>query len=375
MPSDAPSSRRVVILLPHREIFGPAGAGAVAMVVRRLAAARSRYQPLVMGPSFDGARFPDVEFQPVRAMPWLPLSTTQRYAAAAAYALARQPPLPIEVHNKPDVALWLARLFPRRRVSLFLHNDPRSMRGARSALARGRLLQRLDYVVTVSDFLRTALLDGVQGTPSTMPAVIHNALDFAAIPPGLPASRRDKVILFVGRVVADKGADLFVAACARALPRLPGWRAEIIGADGFSPGGTDTGYIRRLRPEADAARVAMRGYEPQDAVLRAMGEAAIVVVPSRWPEPFGLTALEAMACGAALVCSGRGGLAEVMGDAGLPVDPDDPEAFSQALLRLAGDAGLRARLSAAGSKRARERFSLADAVRTLDALRDGADAS
>ena len=46
-----------------------------------------------------------------------------------------------------------------------------------------------------------------------------------------------------------------------------------------------------------------------------MARAAIVVVPSRWPEPFGLVALEALASGAALICSPRGGLPEVAGDA------------------------------------------------------------
>ncbi len=370
-PSTLPRGQ-VTILLPHRETFGPAGAGAVAMVVRRLAAGRSRYAALVAGPSFPGASFPGIDFRPIRTAPWLPLSASHRYAAAAAYALSRLPPGLIEVHNKPDVALWLARLFPQRRVSLFLHNDPRSMRGARSTDARRRLLRRLAYVVTVSDFVRQALLDGVPPAPGPAPSVIANALDLAAIPAGLAPPDRHQVVLFVGRVVADKGADLFVAACARAMPQLPGWRAEMIGADGFSAGGTETGYIRRLRPAAAAAGVTMHGHQPQERVLHAMARAAIVVVPSRWREPFGLTALEAMACGAALVCSGRGGLAEVMGDAGLRVDPEDVDAFSQALLRLAADPDLRAALSAAGRKRAQDRFSLVDAIAKLDDLRDGA---
>ena len=358
------------MLLPHREIFGPEGGGAVATVVRRLASARSRYRAIVVGPVFAGPAFPGIAFRPVRPAPWLPLSATQRYAARAARVVARLPPGLIEVHNKPDVALWLARLFPRRRVGLFLHNDPRVMRGARSPAARRHLLGRLAYVVTVSEFLRDALLDGVCQAPGPGPCVIHNALDLAAIPPGLAPADRERVILFVGRVVADKGADLFVAACARALPRLPGWRAEMIGADGFSAGGADTGFIRSLRPAAAAAGVVMLGHRPGEAVLHAMTRAAIVVVPSRWQEPFGLTALEAMACGAALVCSGRGGLAEVMGEAGLCVDPDDPEAFAQALVRLAGDGALRAQLSAAGRARVGARFSLENAVARLDDLRD-----
>jgi len=273
------------------------------------------------------------------------------------------------------VALWLARLFPRRRVSLFLHNDPRTMRGARSPRARLHLMDRLARVVTVSDFLRRALLDGVARAPGRAPLVIHNALDLAEVPAGLPPSEREKVILFVGRVVPDKGPDLFIAACAKAIPGLPGWRARMIGADGFSAGGPDTDFIRGLRPAAAAANVVLHGARPHAEVLRAMARAAIVVVPSRWSEPFGLTALEAMACGAALVCSGRGGLSEVIGDAGLLVDPEDSGAFAQTLLRLAGDAGLRANLSIAGLERVRGHFSIVDAVAKLDGLRDQAAAS
>lgn len=382
----SPGAPTVAIVLPHREAFGPAAAGAVAMVVRRLAAGPSRYRALVIGPPFQGPGFPDIPFLPARAMSWLPLTPTGRYAAGVARVLARLPPprlppprLPpdsapglIEVHNKPDVALWLARLFPQRRVSLFLHNDPRTMRGARSPRARQRLLHRLARIVTVSDFVRRALLDGVDQEPDRPPLVLHNALDPGEVPEGLPPAQRDKVILFAGRVVPDKGPDLFIAACARALPRLPGWRAEMIGADGFQAGAPDSGYVRTLRPAAAEAGVAMLGARSHAEVLQAMARAAIVVVPSRWAEPFGLTALEAMACGSALVCSGHGGLAEVAGEAALLADPEDTEAFAGALLRLAGDEGLRAALSAAGMQRARGCFSVADAVAQLDDLRDQA---
>ena len=66
-----------------------------------------------------------------------------------------------------------------------------------------------------------------------------------------------------------------------------------------------------------------------------MSRAAIVVVPSRWPEPFGLTALEALACGAALAYAPRGGLPEIAGPAAIPINPDDIPAFAETLIALA----------------------------------------
>ena len=357
----------IAIILPHREGFGPGTAGAVAAVVRRLATTPST--PVrVFGRRFEGPIFSGVKYQPVDPLRRLPLSLTQAYAAALIPALARMPAGPIEVHNKPDVATWLSRAFPHRPVSLFLHNDPRTMRGARSPAARHRLLARLAGVVTVSDHLRRALLDGVLH-PARAPVTIHNALDWSELPPLLPPHQRERVILFAGRVVADKAPDAFVAACGAALPVLPGWRAQIIGADGFSPDSQETDFIRSLRPTARAAGVEMLGYHPHEAVLRAMSRAAIVVVPSRWQEPFGLVALEAMACGAAVACSNRGGLAEITGETSLLFDPDDPDAGARNVVRLAVDPDLRATLSSASLLRARRLFGISDAVAKLDAFR------
>jgi glycosyltransferase involved in cell wall biosynthesis len=356
----------VAIVLPHREVFSPGAAGAIAGVVARLAAAPSAHHVHVLGRGFAGDLFPGIAFHPVDPGPRL-LGVTQSYLLGLLPVLRRLPPGPIEVHNKPDLARWLARLFPRRPVSLFLHNDPRTMRGSRSPAARRRLLDRLAGVATVSVWLRDALLDGVDPPPRRMPVVIHNALDPAALPAPLPPGERDRTILFAGRIVPDKAPDAFVAACAQALPQLPGWRAQLVGADGFAADGPETGFIRALRPIAAAAGVEWLGHLPPDAVLRAMSRAAIVVVPSRWQEPFGLTALEAMMCGAALVCSRRGGLAEIAGEACVGFDPDRPDAAG--LIALAQDPARLAALAAAGLNRAKAQFGLADAVLKLEEFR------
>ena len=179
---------------------------------------------------------------------------------------------------------------------------------------------------------------------------------------------RDRLILFAGRLVADKGADSFVAACARALPQLPGWRAEMIGADRFHQAAADTPFLTRLRVAAAEAGVSLPGYRPHQAVLESMARAAIVVVPSRWPEPFGLTALEAMACGAALVASDRGGLAELVRDAALVIDPNRPDLLGNALVGLARSEPERIRLAAAGLARAAA-FDLPAARSRLAAIR------
>jgi UDP-glucose:(glucosyl)LPS alpha-1,2-glucosyltransferase len=353
----------VAVVLPPREGFGPGRTGAIGMIAHRLGAV-SGFRTAMIGGNQAGPIFGDAQFHAARPPFWLPGNVNTRYAAGVARLLRHLWPALIEVHNRPEVALALARRLRGIPISLFLHNDPQSMRAARSPAERRILLSRLAGIVTVSEYLRRRLLEGV-APPHHGPVVLPNSIDLAA----LPAPRqRERVILFVGRVVPEKAPDAFVAACGIALPRLPGWRAEIIGADRFRAESQETRFERRVRDAALAVGVGLSGYRDHPEVLVALASAAIVVVPSRWQEPFGLVALEAMASGAALICAPRGGLPEVAGDAALYAEPDDPVALADAILALARDGGRRELLAAAGRSRARL-FDLQPTLASLAALR------
>jgi glycosyltransferase involved in cell wall biosynthesis len=353
---------RIVTVLPPREGFSPAAVGAVGMMVQLLAAPGD----LVIGNDSKGAaRFPCPEFMPVSRVFWPPFGRTERYMAGAVKRLRSLRPALVEVHNRANLARDVARALPGVPICLFLHNDPQAMRAAKTPAERAALLQRVT-VVCVSAYLQGRFMQGISGGPAAL--YLPNALDLAALPPKLPPEQRTPSFLFVGRAVADKGADAFVQAFADIRAALPGWRAVMIGADRFFPASPQTPFLKRLSAAAAAAGVAMQGYRPHADVLDAMAQAAVVVVPSRWQEPFGLTALEAMASGAALICAPHGGLPEVAGDAALYAAPDVPGQLATAMLRLAQDGALRAGLAAAGLARARL-FDAAAARARLAALR------
>jgi glycosyltransferase involved in cell wall biosynthesis len=145
----------------------------------------------------------------------------------------------------------------------------------------------------------------------------------------------------------------------------------MIGGDRFGPNSPETRFITALRPMTAAAGIAMHGYRPHADVQAALSAAAIAVVPSRWPEPFGLAALEAMAAGAALICTSQGALGDLVGEAALHVSPGDADALAQAIVALAMDAGLRAELSERGRRRAAD-FDLPVVAAELDRLRRAA---
>ncbi|WP_158742611.1 glycosyltransferase family 4 protein [Acidisphaera sp. L21] len=326
--------------------------GAIGLLVHRLA--RDAGGEVVGRPVEHP--FTDATFHP--STPGWGFTATSRYTAGVAATLRGIGPALVEVHNRPEIALSLARRFPR--VALFLHNDPQGMRGARTAAQRATLLQKVDRVITVSAHLRRQFLEGVEGDVTVMP----NCIDV----PERSRKVRERLILFVGRVVADKGADAFVEACAASLPQLPGWQAEMVGADRFAPDSPGTDFTAHIADRAQQAGVATTGYLSHAAAMERMGRAAIVVVPSRWPEPFGMTALEAMAHGAALICSRRGGLPEVAGNCAVYADPDAPGAIKDAILALANDPNRRTALAAAARKRA-QTYDTPVAVARLLALR------
>ncbi|MFT8421948.1 MAG: glycosyltransferase family 4 protein [Gluconacetobacter sp.] len=354
-------SAPVLTVLPPRERFAPGYAGAISLLVHRLAAPGD----IVVGSPVEQP-FADVEFLAVHRVPWIvwPRSTVGRYSAGVARIVRQVRPGLVEIHNRPDIALSLAGCFPDLPMTLTLHNDPRGMRGTMSPAQRATLARRM-RVIVVSDWVRQCFAEGLSDVAVT---VMPNCIDMASLPPPLPAAAREPTILFAGRVVADKGADAFVAACGEVLPHLPGWRARMIGADRCGEDSPETSFLRTLRPAAQAAGVEMTGYLPHGQVLEEMVRAAIVVVPSRWAEPFGLTALEAMACGAALVASPVGGLPDLVGDAAILAPPDPVAGLAAAIDDLAASPERRAALSVRGRARA-ALFDCVAARERLGALR------
>jgi glycosyltransferase involved in cell wall biosynthesis len=141
---------------------------------------------------------------------------------------------------------------------------------------------------------------------------------------------RTKELIFVGRLVSDKGADLLLKALAllEAKPRLT------IAGDG----------PERARLEKQAADLKLQpqvefiGNQNTGPLAKILNEHQILVVPSRWREPFGIVALEGIACGCVVLGSAEGGLAEAIGACGITFPNGNERALADALARLLGDA-------------------------------------
>lgn len=172
--------------------------------------------------------------------------------------------------------------------------------------------------------------------------LIENAYDDQVFHPGDagPFEAREGAV-FVGRLVSDKGACIAVQAIARlrALGRpLP---LTLVGEGPERAALTEEG--RRLGV-ADLIHFAGRLSPPE--VATRLRRARYLLVPSLWEEPFGIVALEGIACGCLVVASESGGLGDAVGGCGLLVPRGDAEALADALVRLESDANLRLQLVA-----------------------------
>jgi glycosyltransferase involved in cell wall biosynthesis len=152
--------------------------------------------------------------------------------------------------------------------------------------------------------------------------------------------------LFVGNPLPHKNVERLLEAFA-GVPTVTG---PLVMA-GVRPGGQPA-LDRAIAARGLRGRVTLLGSVPETALVLLYQGATALVIPSLW-EGFGLPALEAMACGTPVVASNRGGLPEVIGDAGVLVDPTNVDALRVALYNLGVDLPLRAALRAAGLARAR----------------------
>lgn len=175
----------------------------------------------------------------------------------------------------------------------------------------------------------------------------------------LPA---DALVFGITAILAPwKGHDVFLEA-ARAVHReLPQAHFLIVGDDVYDTHGHGRRRSQlevRARDLGLADAVRFTGYL-QDGLADAYAACDVAVHASTLPEPFGRTAIEAMAAGVPLVAAAAGGMLEIVEPehSGLLTPPGDAGALAAALLRLAREPELRARLIAGGRQRVRERFS------------------
>lgn len=193
---------------------------------------------------------------------------------------------------------------------------------------------------------------------------IYNGLVTENIEPR-PLSADPPRVLCIGRLIRDKGFDVALDAFARVRDGFPNAKLTIAGEGLERPA---------LERQAEALglgeSVAFAGWVEPDAVYELVSQSTVMLVPSRWREPFGIVAIEAALMARPVIAARTGGLAEVVIDAktGFLVDKEDPQALADRLKEILSQPELAARLGQNARADMLKRFSLDANVAAYDAL-------
>jgi glycosyltransferase involved in cell wall biosynthesis len=176
-------------------------------------------------------------------------------------------------------------------------------------------------------------------TDLSLPAeIIRNAYDDTVFRQA--GTTRTGELIFVGRLVSDKGVDLLLQSLVLLDRKDLAPKLTVVG---FGP---DEAALRNYcRVHGLQDRVRFLGRRDSSEIAGLLNGHRVMVVPSR-VEPFGIVALEAIACGCVVVGSDAGGLPEAIGDCGLIFGSGDVHALSLALERALHDPGMPARMAA-----------------------------
>jgi len=238
---------------------------------------------------------------------------------------------------------WRSRpLSPRTwvKTALGLHYD---------ALNRRRL-PRCAALVAVSAAVAGRLAREYPAQAAAL-RVIPNGVDTAGWSPADPAASR--LVLYAGRVIAEKGIFVLLEAFARIAGAEPHWLLRIVG------GGELAALRARVVRLGLGERVEVLGALPHARMGEHYGAAALLALPTLRDEGLPLSVLEAMACGLPVLAVARGGLGEAVrdGEEGVLLDRAEAGALAIALGRLIAAPAERARLGRAARARAEAIFS------------------
>jgi len=205
------------------------------------------------------------------------------------------------------------------------------------------VLQKSDYIVTVSHFSRSEIIKYF-GTPEEKIRVIHNGVDPLFRPiahtEALEVLRRhhlpQEFLLFIGNVKPHKNISGLIKAYRTACEQEPELPPLVILGQYKNLMISVPGLSEQVEDFRIKDKIIFTGYLPTEDLPAIYSQAMLFLFPSFY-EGFGLPTIEAMACGTPVITSDCTSIPEVVGDAALLVDPYNQDAMADAILNLAGD--------------------------------------
>ena len=199
----------------------------------------------------------------------------------------------IEIHNRPESLLYLIKKKVKSKLIFIYHNNPQDLRSSSSINERIFIAENTDQIYFVSNWVKNKFFEG-------LPYNHRNNCDilYPAISPIKKFPKKEKLIIFTGKLNSSKGFDTYGKSVIKILDKFTDWKALAIGNE------------PREKFNFKHDRFKILDWVTHAKILNYYKKSSISVVPSRWQEPFGRTAMESAAFGCATITSKRGGLPE-----------------------------------------------------------------
>ena len=284
---------KISILLPYKENFTPNYAGAVSLFLNdtiKLSKYKKNIQ--VYGntsfkkkllPNYTNLNFSKIFFR----------SSSKVYVKKFLDIEKIKKSNLIEIHNRPDYISSIYEI--NNNIVLYFHNNPLEMKSSKTVKERIDIYNKTKKIIFNSNWTLNKFMKGLNKKYNIDKLEVINQ---STSKKKINFKNKKKIILFVGRLNASKGYDLFGEAIISVLNKNPYWKAIVIGDE------PRENYIFEHK------NLKILGFQKYNDVTKWFVKSDISVVCSRWDEPFGRTALEASSAGCAVIITDKGGLSE-----------------------------------------------------------------
>jgi len=199
----------------------------------------------------------------------------------------------VEIHNRPEYAFYLVKNNPNIKINLVFHNDPNTIRYSDNITNKKFLLTNCNKIIFVSKWVKEKFFNDLDYEHKNNTEIIYNFIN-----PIKRFPKKNKTIIFSGKLNISKGYEIFGKAIIKILEKYPDWKAEVYGNE------------QRETFSFKHKRLKIQNWINHKKLLKIYERSSISVVNPTWQEPFGRTAMESASRGCAVITSVSGGLSE-----------------------------------------------------------------
>ena len=199
----------------------------------------------------------------------------------------------IEIHNRPESLLYLIKKKISSKLIFVYHNNPQDLRSSYSSNERIYIAENTDQIYFVSKWVKNKFFEDLPYKHKNNCEILYPSIN-----PVKKFPKKENLIIFTGKLNSSKGFDIYGKAVIKILKKYKNWKALAIGNE------------PREKFNFFHERFKILDWVNHKKILSFYKKSSISIVPSRWQEPFGRTAMESAAYGCATITSKRGGLPE-----------------------------------------------------------------